>query len=91
MIGAAAQVVNERLALSAELPHIGLEVGGQPIDRDEQRELAVAERVEDLSVVPTRPDPLTICHESQLGDVVVAPRELGDRTADPPQRKTRLE
>ena len=49
------QPVDERGALGVEGAHVGVDVGGEPVDGDEQRELAGAQRVEDLAVVVARP------------------------------------
>ena len=49
------------------------------VDRDEQRELARAERVEDLPVVATRPHRLAVGDEAQVGDVVARLDEVPQR------------
>ena len=50
-----AQLGDERAPVGVEGAHLGLDLVGEAVDRDEQRELSVAQRVEDLAVVATRP------------------------------------
>ncbi len=56
------ELLDERGAVGVERTHLGVDVGDDAIDRHEQRELAGAERVEDLPVVVTRP------HRPAVGD-----------------------
>ena len=55
------------LAIGVEVAHLRLDLVGEAVDRDEQRELAVRERVEDLAVVATRPHRVAVGHEPETG------------------------
>ena len=68
-----------------------LHLVGEAVDGDEQRELAVAERVEDLAVVAARPHRVAVGHQAQPGDVVAGAQQLGHRAADPGHRQPRVE
>ena len=68
-----AQVVDERLTVVRELAHVGLHVGSEAVDRDEQRELPMTERVEDLAVVATGPHVIAVGHEAELGELLTDP------------------
>lgn len=87
----APEIVDERLPFARELADVGLDLGSEAVDRDEERELPVRERVEDLSVVAASPDTIAVGHEAELGELLAAARELGDCTPDPGQRQTGIE
>ena len=76
---------------AVERPHLGLDVLRQPVDGDEQRELAGAERVEDLAVVAARPDARSVGHEPQAREVVTRRDQRLARHADPGRRQPRVE
>ena len=63
MRGALAQRLDERAAVGVEGAHFGIDLVGEAVDRDEQRELTVSERVEDLAVVATCPHRLAVAHQ----------------------------
>ena len=65
---------DERGPLEAERAHVGVDVGRDLIDRDEQRELAGTQRVEDLAVVVARPHVAAVGDEPQARQVVAARR-----------------
>ena len=87
----AAESVDERLTFARELADVGLDGGGDPIHRDEERELAVAERVEDLSVVATGPDVLPVGDDAQTRDVLTDAQERGDGPPDARERESGVE
>ena len=77
---ASGQAFHEGGAFGVERAHAGVHVGGDLVDRDEQRELARLQRVEDLAIVVARP------HGSAVGDDAEA-RKIVTGFADPPQRR----
>ena len=84
--------VDERLTLGGELAHLGLDVGGDAVDGDEQRELAVTRARRGSGRrrgTPTPASPSVTrrrpARSSPGGD------ELGDRAADPRQRDAGVE
>ena len=73
------QALDELGALGVERAHVGVDVGRDLVDRDEQRELTGVQRVEDLPVVVARP------HAAAVGDDAQA-REVVARLAHPARR-----
>ena len=71
---------DERVAFETEGAHVGVDLGGHLVDRDEQRELARAQRIEDLTVVVARP------HVAAVGDRGAGSRGRDRRRAPPPAR-----
>ena len=70
-------------ALEPERADVGIDVGGDLVDRDEQRELTGPQRVEDLAVVVARPHVTAVGDEAQARQVVArvgAPRRSATRT-----------
>ena len=63
-----------------ECRNVGVDIGRNLIDGDEQRELTGPQRVENLTVVMTGPDIATVGDEAQAREVVtsVANRSEGD-------------
>ena len=59
-----------RLRSRVERAHLGLDLGRELVDRDEQRELTRAQRVEDLAVVAAGPHGAAVGDEAQAGEVV---------------------
>ncbi len=86
-----AQLGDERAAVGVEVAHLVLHLIGEAVDGDEQRELPVAEGVEDLSVVATRPHGVAVGHQPQAGEVVARPHQLRDRPTDAGHRQPGVE
>ncbi len=86
-----AQLLDERLTLRRELTDLGLDVGGHAVDRDEERELPLAQRVEDLTVVAAGPDARAVGHELQPGEILTRRDQLTHRAAGPGQRDPAVE
>ena len=66
-----------------ERAHVGVDVGRDLIDRDEQRELAGAQRVEDLAVVVAGPHVAAVGDEPQARQIVPGVADRSERDADP--------
>ena len=66
----AAKALDELAALRVERAHLGVDLLGERVDRDEQRHLTPAQRVEDLPVVTAGPDPVAVGDKPEPGDVV---------------------
>ena len=62
-------MIEKLVAFLREGVHVRLDIGGHLIHRDKQRELARAERVEDLAVVVTDPDGRTVGDQPKSGKV----------------------
>ena len=90
MVGAS-EPFNEGLTVARELADIGLDIGGDAIDGNEERQLAMAQRVEDLSVVAARPHAVAIGDHSEPGDVFAGLHQRCDCSANAGQRKPGLE
>lgn len=76
------QLVDERLSLGIELTDLGFDLGGHATDGDEQRQLAVTQRVEHLAVVAARPHRFTVGDDRQRGDVLPRLDEIPQRPPD---------
>ena len=87
----AAEALDERLTIPRELAHVCFDVRRDSIDGDEQRELAVTQRVENLSVVATRPDVLAVGHHPQPDDVFTHREELPHGTPNACQGEPSLQ
>jgi hypothetical protein len=85
------ELVDKRLALGIELANLCFDVRDDSIDRDEERELTVAQRVEHLTVVSACPDVLAVRHQRQGGDVLTRFHQVPERTADAGQAQARIE
>ena len=88
---ACAQLLDERLAVGVEVAHLGLDLVGEAVDGDEQRELPTTQGVEDLTVVVARPDGVAVGHEAQAGEVVAGAQQLRDRPLDARHRQPGVE
>ena len=77
--------------LEAERAHVGIDVGRDLIDRDEQRELTGPQRVEDLAVVVARPDVAAVGDQPQAREVVTGVAHRGERDTDARRRQARVE
>jgi hypothetical protein len=85
------ELVDERLPLGIELADLGFDVRDDSIDRDEERELSVAQRVEHLTVVAACPYVLAVRYQRQGGDVLTRFHQVPERTADASQAQARVE
>src|ERR1039457_225725 len=90
MVGGA-EPVDKGLTVLGEGPDVGVDVGGDPVDRDEEGQLPVAERVEDLPVVAASPHVLAVGHDAQLGDVLTGFEQRADSSADADEGQPRVE
>jgi len=88
---AVTQPVDELLTLGVERAYLGLDVGRDAVEADEERELPVAERVEDLSVVAAGPHRVPVGDEGQGGDVLAGFDEIPDGAADAGEAETGVE
>ena len=75
--------LDERGPLDAERAYVGVDVGRDLVDRDEQRELTGAQRVEDLAVVVARPHVAAVGDEPQAREVVARVADRVERDAHP--------
>ena len=81
--GVVAQLGDKRTAIVVEGADLVFDLVREPVHRDEEGELAVAQGVEDLPVVATRPHRFAVGDEAESGDVFAGTHQLRDRAPDP--------
>src|SRR5207249_1249693 len=74
--------VHELLTFGVERLDLGLQVGRDPVDAEEEREPPVAQRVEDLALVTACPYRVAVGHEREGRHVLIRFNEIAHGAAD---------
>ena len=82
---------DEGLTVAGEIPHVGFHVGSHAIDCDKERELSLAQRIEDLTIVAAGPHSVAVGDHAKPSNVFTSGVQLAYRPADSGERETRVE